>query len=360
MTGTDDVSGAPLDIGKLPPELLGRLLGQIAGADPRVITGARVGEDAALIDIGGDTRLVVSSDPVTFAAEDLGRYAVHVNANDIAVMGATPRWLLMTLLLPEGAPPRLAQDIMRQTLDACAEINVTLVGGHTEVTRGLDRPITVGAMLGEVRSGEETPSSGARAGDAIILTRGVGIEGTAILAREAAGRLRAAGVPEAVIHRAASLLDDPGISIVRDAAIAAKTARVHAMHDPTEGGVATALHEMATASDVGAEIDAGALDELILPETAEICRAIGARPDDVDPLGLIASGALLAAVSPQDADRVIDALRADGIRARVIGRATPRGEGLRLTRRGSDGGVTEKRPLPRFDRDELARVLDGG
>ncbi len=332
-----DAHNAPLRVGKLPPHLLAKLLEQTNVKDPSVILGPRMGEDAALIDNGGENYLVVSSDPITFAAEQLGWYAVHVNANDIAAAGGTPRWMVMTIILPDGAPPQLAKDIMRQTMDACAEIGVTLVGGHTEVTYGIDRSIAIGTMIGEVRKGKETPTSGVQEGDAIILTKGVAIEGTAILAIELADRLRAAGVSEDAVRRAAGFLLDPGISVVNHAGIALQVAAIHAMHDPTEGGVATALHEMADASNVGMDIDAEAVRAMTPRETAEICRALG-----VDPVGLIAAGALLIAAAPEDAPKIIAALEESSIHAAVIGRAIAR-----------SGGVN----VPRFERDEMARIL---
>lgn len=332
-----DAQNGPLRVGKLPPDLLGQLLEQANIGDPSVILGPRMGEDAALIDSGGENYLVVSSDPITFAAEQLGWYAVHVNANDIAATGGTPRWMVMTVILPDGSPPQLAKDIMRQTLDACAEIGVTLVGGHTEVTYGIDRPIAIGTMIGEVARGKQTPTSGVQEGDAIVLSKGVGIEGTAILAIEVADRLRAAGVSDETIRHGADFLHDPGISVVHDSHIALKTVPIHAMHDPTEGGIATALHEMADASDVGLDIDADAMEAMTSPEATEICRALS-----VDPLGLIAAGGLLLAVAPDDATAVIAALEGASIRATQIGLAVPRPQGVNV---------------PRFARDELARVL---
>ncbi len=333
-----DAQNAPLRVGKLPPDLLGQLLEQANLIDPSVILGPRMGEDAALIDNGGESYLVVSSDPITFAAEQLGWYAVHVNANDIAATGGTPKWMVMTVILPDGSPSQLAKDVMRQTVDACAEIGVTLVGGHTEVTYGIDRPIAIGTMVGEVGKGKETPTSGVQEGDAIILTKGVGIEGTAILAIEFAERLQAAGVSEETIQRAAGFLHDPGISVVRDAHIALGGTPIHAMHDPTEGGVATALHEMADASNLGLGIDGDAMGGMTLPETTELCRALG-----VSPLGLIAAGGLLIAVDPEDAAEVVAALDGASIRATEIGKAVPRSRGVNVAR---------------FARDELARILE--
>lgn len=332
-----DAHDAPLRVGKLPPDLLADLLEQANVTDPSVILGPQMGEDAGLIDNGGENYLVVSSDPITFAAEQLGWYAVHVNANDIAATGGTPRWMVMTIILPDGSPPQLAKDIMRQTLDACAEIAVTLVGGHTEVTYGIDRPIAIGTMIGEVRKGKETPTSGVQEGDAIILTKGVGIEGTAILAIEFAERLHAADVSDETIGRATDFLHDPGISVVRDAYAAIGIALIHAMHDPTEGGVATALHEMADASNLGLDIDADAMEAMTLPETTELSRAL-----DINPLGLISAGALLITTAPEDAAAVVAALEGASIPATQIGRAVPRSQGVNV---------------PRFARDELARVL---
>ena len=122
---------------------------------------------------------------------------------------------------------------------------MTLIGGHTEVTYDLPRPVAVGAMLGEVDKDRAVLTSGARPGDSIVLTKGVPVEGTALLAREASGALAKADVEPEVIKRAEGFLFDPGISVVRDAAIACEAVDVHAMHDPTEGGVATGLLEIA-------------------------------------------------------------------------------------------------------------------
>ena len=332
-----------MQAGKLPLELLSQLLGEVGISDPRVVLGPRPGEDAALIDFG-DRYLVAKTDPVTFATDLIGWYLVQVNANDLAVMGATPRWLMATLLLPEGTDRGLVRDIFEQLREACASLGVTLIGGHTEVTYDLPRPIAVGAMLGEVGKDEVVMTSGARPGDAIVLTKGIAIEGTALLAREASTQLRQAGVDGEVIDRAKELLSTPGISVVQDAVAACRTATVHSMHDPTEGGLATGLLEVATAADVGLMIDAERIP--VLPECRVVCDALG-----LDPLGLIGSGALLATLDPEDATKLIGALAEEGIDAREIGRVTPPEEGLRLR---TEEGVVD---LPTFERDELARFF---
>ena len=329
--------------GKLPMELLSRLLSDIDVSDPRVVLGARAGEDAALLDMG-DRYLVAKTDPITFATDLIGWYLVQVNANDLASMGATPRWLMATLLLPEGTTEEQTEAIFTQLLEACNSLGITLIGGHTEITYDLPRPIAMGAMLGEVAKDRVVLTSGAQVGDSIVLTQGIAIEGTSILAREAEDVLAAKGVPPPVIERAKSFLFTPGISVAKAATIACDTVAVHAMHDPTEGGVATALLELATAASVGMTIDAERIP--ILPECRTICEALS-----LDPLGLIASGALLATLPPSEAKQLVATLNQEGIPASVIGSVTPASEGLRLVSNGTS------RPLPTFERDELARFF---
>ena len=222
-----------LQPGKLPPELLQRLLATYVKADPRVIVGPAVGEDAAIIDMG-DRYLIAKSDPITFATDAIGHYAVIVNANDIATRGGQPKWFLATLLLPEQTTSEaLVEAIFGQIAQACNAFGIALIGGHTEVTYGLDRPILAGHMLGEVEPAGLVTTAGAQIGDMLLLTKGICLEGACIIARERESDLRRRGVPEAVIQRAKNFLFDPGISVVRDARIAISTSHIHAMHDPT-------------------------------------------------------------------------------------------------------------------------------
>jgi hydrogenase maturation factor len=335
-----------LPVGKLPLDLLTQLLAPLTPRDPRVRVGARAGEDAAIIDLGARL-LVVAADPITFATDQIGRYAVAVNANDVAVRGATPHWFLATLLLPAGTTRAGVQAIMDDLAAACGELEIDLVGGHTEVTSGINRPIVAGTMLGEVAPAHLVTTGGAQPGDALLLGGALAIEGTAVLAREAADALQARGVPSATIACGADLLRAPGISVVAMARVLCDTVQPHAMHDPTEGGLATALAEIAAASGVGVHLEAHARLPF-LPETRAFCRALG-----LDPLGLLASGALLAAVDPNDASAALDALRSCGAGSRVIGRITAAAEGLTMAT--AEGPV----PLPAFARDELARWLEG-
>jgi len=330
-------------LGKLPAEHLARLLARHAPSDQRVILGPGVGRDATVISFG-DRYLVAKTDPITFASDEIGWYAVHVNANDVACMGATVRWFLATLLLPEAhTDETLVDTIFDQIAAACRELGVALVGGHTEITHGLDRPIVVGCMLGEVTPERLVRPEGARPGDALLITKGIAVEGTAIIAREKGGELT--GLDGSLLERCQGFLYDPGISVVRDAAVATAAGAVHAMHDPTEGGLATGLWELAEAAGVGLEVDETAIP--VLPETQTVCTRLG-----LDPLGLIGSGALLLAVAPADAAVILAALEEAGIATVCIGRVVERERGIVLR------GATGERPLPHFERDEIARLFE--
>ena len=332
-------------LGKLPAELLEELLGRYTRPDPSVLVGPGIGEDAAVIDMG-ERCLVAKTDPITFAADAIGWYAVHVNANDVACCGARPRWFLATLLLPEGDTTRgLVEGIFEQMAEACAELDITLCGGHTEITHGLDRPIVIGQMLGDVARDAFVRGSGARAGDVIILTKGIAVEGTALIARERPAALE--DVMDArELSACAGFLRDPGISVVDDARIALEAGGVHALHDPTEGGVATGLQELAAAAGLGLRVDRDRLP--VYPQCARMCHHLG-----LDPLGLIGSGSLLIAARQDRSAAILGRLVDAGIAATAIGELVGADEGQML--RAADGSLE---PLPVFSRDEVARLFE--
>lgn len=333
----------PYPPGKLPASELGRLIEKLKG-HPRLLVGPRVGEDAAVIDVG-DRCIVVKSDPITFVEADIGWYAVHVNANDIACMGAAPLWFLMTLLLPEDrAGAQMVETIWQDVQSACDELGVTVCGGHIEISLGIPRPILCGQMIGEARKEDIIRSDGARPGDLILLTQPVPIEGTAILAGAREDELLPA-LGADLLARAKKYIRDPGLSVVAPALAAARTGQVHAMHDPTEGGLATGVHELADAANLGFVVEE---DEIpISKEGGAICRTLG-----LDPLGVLTSGALLLAVPPDGAAAVREALESEGAGGFHIGTLGPKEAGRRLKKKNG----TES-PLPRFDSDEIGRAL---
>jgi hydrogenase maturation factor len=332
-----------LPVGKLPPELLKKWLARIPIRDPRVVVGPRYGEDCAVMDFG-DRYLVAKTDPITFTARRLGWYAVHVNANDVATTGARPRWFLAALLLPEGrTDEQLVDEIFTDLLKSCEEVGVTLCGGHVEVTRGIQQPILVGQMLGEVAKDRLRKLSDARPGDKLLLTKGVAIEGTSIIAHEKAEEVRRK-FGEDFQQRAANLTHVPGISVLKEALAAADLPGTRAMHDPTEGGIAAGLAEVAAASGTGLRVRRDAIR--IYPECQQLCELY-----DLDPLGLIASGALLIITSAASGERTAAALRDARIPCAEIGALTEPAAGLILeTDHGSE-------PLRFSATDQITKVL---
>jgi hydrogenase expression/formation protein HypE len=335
-----------LPVGKIPRDLLERLLAQAPIEDPQILLRPGIGLDCAVIEVG-PTLLVAKSDPITFATDAIGWYVVQITANDIATTGATPRWLLLTMLLPEGrTTAKLVERISQQVYRACQAIGVAVVGGHTEITARLDRPILVGTLIGEVERDRLVTPQGARVGDQILLTKGIPIEATAILAREFPDRLRLV-ISAAELRRARAFLYDPGISVLRDARVAQQAGRVTAMHDPTEGGLASALWELAEASGRSLAVDLRAVP--IPPLAAQVCRAF-----DLDPLAAIASGALLLTAPASDAVPICQALAAAGIACATIGEVVA---GPAAVWRAEAAG---REPLPCPERDAIAHVYEGG
>ena len=337
-----------LPVGKLKHDFLKELL-PTHDRNTNVIVGPQLGEDAAVIELG-DTYLVATSDPITFATEDIGWYVVCVNSNDIAAMGAVPRWLLVTLLLPEDATtPTMVRDIMAQITQACAAFDIALCGGHTEVTPAVTQPVVIGQMMGVTHKNAVFTSADARVGDVLILTKGLGIEATAIIAREREEQLREKYDTQ-FMEQAKNYLTDPGISVLKDAQIAIGTGGVHAMHDVTEGGITTAVHELATAAELGVTVYSDKLlDSPVLYGniTRTLCDMFG-----LNPLGIISSGALLIASEPEKGETICQALGMAGINADIIGQFLPPEHGLWL-----EDATGTQQPLPIFETDEIAKLF---
>ncbi len=333
-----------LSTGKLPSPLLGELLAEIPQPDKRVIVGPGVGIDCAVLEFG-DRCLVIKSDPITFATDQIGRYAVHVNANDIATTGANPKWFVSTILLPEGkATFDWVREINRQICDAAEDLGITVIGGHTEITHGLNRPVLSGTMIGEVERERLVTPDGIQVGDEILLTKGIPIEATAILAKELGSRLNTS-LNANELEQAARFLHDPGISVVADARLAISAGRVSAMHDPTEGGLIGALWELAEAGRCGLCLDRDSVP--IFDLSVRICRAL-----EVDPLAAIASGALLVTAPATDSELIRRAFRQSQITCEKIGQVEE-GPASVFERTGG-----RRRIIDPPDRDEIARLFD--
>lgn len=325
--------------GKLPAALLGELLSSGPALPTEVLLGPAIGEDACALEIP-EGILVAATDPITLTGREVGAHAVKVNANDVAVMGARPRWFLATILLPVGSDETVVRTVFAGIRDALAELGAALVGGHTEITSAVTQPIVIGQMLGLCERDSFLRTGGVTAGDVVFQVGSAPVEGAAVLATEAAARLGA--VDRALVARAREALQDPGILVVEPALQAAALGAT-ALHDPTEGGLSAGLYELALASGVGLEVDGDAI--LWFEPGTAVCAALGA-----DPWGTLASGTLLAAFPAAVSESVGQALEAEGYSARVIARA----------RTGSGVCFRDGRSLPRYERDELSRVLSSG
>jgi thiamin-phosphate kinase len=299
-----------MKIGKVPENVLKRsVFKQIQTKRPEVVLGAGVGEDCAALKLAEDETLVLSTDPITGTAKDIGRLAIQITVNDLASSGAEPVGVLLTILLPPALREIKLQQIMEQVEEACAKAKVQVIGGHTEVTAVVNQPVITVCGVGKVKDGHLISTAGARPGMDILVTKWIGIEGTAILAKEKEEELLTR-FSAPFIEKAKQM--DAWISVLSEAAVAVRSG-VGAMHDVTEGGIFGALWEMAEASGVGLEVDLKKIP--IRQETVEVCEFFG-----INPYKLISSGCMLMAAA--DGNRLVRELEKEGIPATVIGKAT--------------------------------------
>jgi len=318
------------------------VLGQLGARRPETLVRAAVGVDCAAISLDDDPSgwaLVLKTDPITTATAGAGRLAVHVVCNDLATAGAEPIGLLPTLLFPQGVTAERVAELTAEIDATARELNVEVLGGHTEVAPGLTQSLVVMSGVGKVRRDRLLTAGGARPGDGLVLTKAAALEGTHILAADLAEPLTGK-VPQALLDEARGYANE--LSVLPEARLAVELGAT-ALHDPTEGGVLGAVWEMAEASGRGVVVEAGRIP--IREPTRAICAALAA-----DPLRLIASGALLIACP--DAQRMTDALTQHAIHATQIGRMTT-GQERRVV--WPDGHAE---PLETVGRDELYRLLE--
>ena len=322
--------------GKIPIDLLKEVVFKNLGAIRKEVrVGPEAGIDGAVLDLG-DKSLIISMDPITGAVERIGWLAVNVNANDVATFGVKPAFLFTCVLLPEKAESNIVEAICLQMNEAAKELGVAIVGGHCESTPTLINPIVVGCMMGLTEKGNYVTAGGAKPGDKLILTKSAGIEGTAILASDREAELEKVLGPQ-TLRNATDFYRQ--ISVVKDALTAYKTGGVNAMHDPTEGGIAGGIHEMADASCLGVRI----LEEAIpvQPETTKICSFF-----KIDPLQLIGSGALLVSSEVKIADEIVANLATQQISSSIIGEFVKANDQRLLLRKN---GEVEVLPRPLSD-----------
>ncbi len=332
----------PLPAGKIPMDLLKSVLNRFYFDDPSVLINPGIGEDIAAVNASDEEILILKSDPITFATDAIAHYAVLVNANDIATSGAIPRWFLATILFPAGVSAREVLNVFEELKEVCQSWNITLCGGHTEITDAVNRTVISGMLSGSVKKEKLVDKRNMETGDKVLLTKGVSVEGTSIIAREFENRLLENGLSEEEIKVCKNFL--LRISILPEAAIAAETGYVSAMHDVTEGGVATALQELTIAGQHKIRVDMEKIP--VFPETEKICEIM-----KIDPLGLIGSGSLIICCRNEHGFKLMEKLKNAGIEVALIGEVTEDGEGIQAFKNGKP----TKWPL--FEVDEIARVF---
>jgi len=334
--------GAPLPAGKLPNDFLAELLARYRITDPSVIVGPSVGEDTAAVTIDGETVLVLKTDPITFATESIGRYAVLINANDLATAGAEAHWMLATILLPCGFSRSQVRQIFVDLHEACQSQNITLCGGHTEITDAVCRPVVTGMLTGTIARDDLIQKQRMTPGDRVLVTKGVAVEGTAIIATEFKDLLLEKGMDEEEIDACRTL--QTLLSILPEARIAWDNGGVSALHDVTEGGIATALMELSLAGGRGIRILCERIP--VYPRTRRMAQILG-----LDPLGLIGSGSLLICCRPHHARQLMADLDKANIAVTDIGEVTSADAGIEALENG------QSVPWPRFDVDEITRLF---
>jgi len=336
-------------VGKLKHNFLNKMLSNFVTDlemdDKRIILGSKIGEDAAVIDMG-DKYLVAKTDPITFVVDEIGYYVVIVNVNDVVCTGATPKWFQSTILLPEkNTSAELIEKIFKDIHDTCKSMQISVIGGHTEVTANLDRPIVIGSLLGEVDKEKFITTSGAQPGDALVLTKGIFIEGTSIIGREKEEFLMNTGYTPEFIKRCKNYLYDPGISVFKEAFLANKKYKINSMHDPTEGGLNTAIAEMAIAANLGIIIESKKIK--ILPEPLELSKIF-----NLNPLGTISSGSLLISIEDKFSEDLVEFLRSNDITTDIIGYFTEDSDKYLIKDKGN-----KLIPLIYSEKDEITKIF---
>ncbi|MCR4955817.1 MAG: AIR synthase family protein [Lachnospiraceae bacterium] len=327
-----------MKVGKVPESVLKRsVLKTIKTKRPEVLLGAGVGEDCTAVKLAEDEMLVLSTDPITGTTKDIGTLAIHITANDLASSGAEPVGVLLTVLLPDGTEEEELREMMTQMQKHCEDMNVQIMGGHTEVTRAVKQALVSVTGVGKVKVGKMITTKGAKPGMDILVTKWIGLEGSSIIAKCKEEELLTR-YPKKMIDTAKNF--DSLLSVVKDGLVAAKYG-VGAMHDITEGGIFGALWEMGEASGVGMEIEL--LKIPVKQETIEICEFFG-----INPYELISSGSMLMAA--EDGNGLVAELKKHGVMATIIGKATDSNDKVLIN-------DDERRFLEPPKTDELYKVV---
>lgn len=327
-----------MKIGKLPePVLIRSVLKQVKHRREEVLVGPAVGQDCAVVQVAPDEVLVMSTDPITGTVKDLGSHSIHITANDLAASGAEPVGVMLTIMLPDTVEEPEVRKMMQDAEEVCRQLNMEVLGGHTEITNVVRQPLISVTGVGKIKRSRIITTLQIQPEQDVVVTKWIGLEATTILAKEKEEELRKR-FPAGIVDTAIGF--DRYLSVVPESKIAMEHG-VTAMHDITEGGVFGALWEMASGAGVGLEVDLKKIP--IRQETVEICQYF-----DLNPYQIMSSGSMM--IVTDDGHELVRKLEAKGIHAAVVGRTNDSND--RILRNGEDVRYLDK-PQP----DELYKVL---
>lgn len=327
-----------MKVGKLAePILIRSVLKQIGHRREEVLVGPGVGLDCAAIALKPDEVFVISSDPITGTTKDIGAHSVHITVNDLAASGSQPVGIMLTILLPERVREQKLREMIQDIENTCQELNIEIVGGHTEITNVVSQPVITVTGIGKVKREDLQTESAIEPNQDIVVTKWIGLEATSILAKEKEEELKKR-FPNDFIEEAKAF--SKYLSVLPEAALA-KQGKVVAMHDITEGGIFGALWELSSAGDVGLTVDIRQIP--IRQETVEICEYF-----NLNPYQMMSSGSML--MITKDGPGLIEILEKSNIHAKIIGRTTDSNDKI-LKNNG------EERFLDRPQPDELYKIM---
>ncbi len=327
-----------MKVGKLDSELLKRIVfNNIKFHRDEVMVRPGIGEDCAVIDYG-EYACIISTDPITGASNEVGKLAVHITCNDIASNGVEPLGIMMTILAPEGTTEKEIEDIMKQAGHEAEKLNVEIIGGHTEITKAVNRIVISSTAIGKQLKENVVKSSGGQIGDMIIMSKTAGLEGTGIIAYDLEEKLLSTFSRE-IIEKAQQMVEN--ISVVKEGVIGGKIG-TSSMHDVTEGGILGAVWEVCEATGLGCNIYREKIP--IAEETEKICSYFS-----IDPLKLISSGSMLMTIRKEKSQELLEELRKSGIDGSIIGEVTKKGR--YIIEKGIKGEIVPP------ESDELYKVI---
>ena len=326
-----------MEIGKLSNEQLDRIIfSKIKYKDERVLVGSGIGEDCSIVDFK-DELCVISSDPITITTSNMGKLAVYVSCNDIASKGIKPFGIMVTLLAPPTATLEDIQKIMEDILQVSNELQIELLGGHTEITDAVNRIVLSVASLGGGSRDYLIPGEKVQCGDLLVMTKYAGLEGTAILYDDFKNQIE--NLTEKDLEGLQYV--SSSLSVIEEGLIGAQIG-VKSMHDATEGGILGAAWEMAEKAKLGVQIVSQNIP--ILEVTQKIT-----SPFHINPFRLISSGVMLMIVAKEKEEVLLKSLQEKKINGAVIGEFIEE-ESMILNEHG------QRLPLDAPEADELYKA----